>query len=41
MSKLLDADQSNQGYDHSYFFMASFAKDHVDHAAKHLGLGSA
>ncbi|GKT53367.1 S-formylglutathione hydrolase [Colletotrichum tofieldiae] len=29
------------GYDHSYFFMASFAKDHVDHAAKHLGLGNA
>ncbi|KAJ4292182.1 hypothetical protein N0V88_005811 [Collariella sp. IMI 366227] len=26
------------GYDHSYFFIASFAKDHVDHAAKHLGL---
>ncbi|KAK3692437.1 Alpha/Beta hydrolase protein [Podospora appendiculata] len=26
------------GYDHSYFFMASFADDHVHHAAKHLGL---
>jgi len=26
------------GYDHSYYFMASFADDHVDHAAKHLGL---
>ncbi|KAI6092577.1 S-formylglutathione hydrol [Hypoxylon rubiginosum] len=23
-------------YDHSYFFMASFAEDHVDHAAKYL-----
>jgi len=26
------------GYDHSYFFMASFSDDHIDHAAKHLGL---
>ncbi|KAK1765651.1 S-formylglutathione hydrolase [Phialemonium atrogriseum] len=25
-------------YDHSYFFMASFSDDHVNHAAKHLGL---
>ena len=25
-------------YDHSYYFMASFADDHVDHAAKHLGV---
>jgi len=24
-------------YDHSYYFMASFADDHVAHAAKHLG----
>jgi S-formylglutathione hydrolase len=23
-------------YDHSYFTMASFADDHVQHAAKHL-----
>jgi S-formylglutathione hydrolase FrmB len=23
-------------YDHSYYFMASFADDHVDHAAKYL-----
>lgn len=23
-------------YDHSYFFISSFAKDHVDHAAKYL-----
>lgn len=23
-------------YDHSYFFMSSFADEHVDHAAKHL-----
>lgn len=23
-------------YDHSYFFMATFADDHVDHAAKYL-----
>lgn len=27
-----------EGYDHSYFFMASFSDDHIDHAAKHLGL---
>lgn len=27
-----------QDYDHSYFFMASFSDDHVNHAAKHLGL---
>ncbi|KAK3380332.1 esterase D [Lasiosphaeria ovina] len=26
------------GYDHSYYFMASFADDHVNHAARHLGL---
>ncbi|KAK0629873.1 esterase D [Bombardia bombarda] len=26
------------GYDHSYYFMASFADDHVNHAAKHLKL---
>ncbi|KAF7846088.1 hypothetical protein BT93_L5273 [Corymbia citriodora subsp. variegata] len=25
-------------YDHSYFTMASFADDHVDHAAKHLSV---
>ncbi|KAK1750697.1 S-formylglutathione hydrolase [Echria macrotheca] len=25
-------------YDHSYYFMASFSDDHVDHAATHLGL---
>ena len=24
------------GYDHSYFFISSFATDHVNHAAKHL-----
>lgn len=24
-------------YDHSYYFMASFADDHVEWAAKHLG----
>ena len=23
-------------YDHSYYTMASFADDHIDHAAKHL-----
>ena len=23
-------------YDHSYYTMASFADDHVEHAAKHL-----
>lgn len=26
------------GYDHSYFFISTFAKDHVEHAAKYLGL---
>ncbi|KAI1419997.1 carbohydrate esterase family 1 protein [Xylaria sp. FL1777] len=25
-----------ENYDHSYFFIASFAKDHVEHAAKYL-----
>ncbi|KAK4193611.1 esterase [Podospora australis] len=25
-------------YDHSYYFMASFSDEHVDHAAKYLGL---
>ena len=24
------------GYDHSYFFISTFASDHVEHAAKHL-----
>ena len=24
------------GYDHSYYTMATFADDHVEHAAKHL-----
>ena len=24
------------GYDHSYFTMATFSDDHIDHAAKHL-----
>lgn len=27
-----------EGYDHSYFFMASFADEHVEHAAKFLGV---
>ncbi|KAK3391746.1 esterase D [Sordaria brevicollis] len=27
-----------EDYDHSYYFMASFSDDHVDHAAKYLGL---
>ena len=27
-----------EDYDHSYFFISSFADDHVEHAAKHLGL---
>ncbi|KAK4456033.1 S-formylglutathione hydrolase [Podospora aff. communis PSN243] len=27
-----------EGYDHSYYFMSSFADQHVEHAAKHLGL---
>ncbi|ROW04650.1 hypothetical protein VPNG_07428 [Cytospora leucostoma] len=26
-----------EGYDHSYFFMASFSDDHIAHAAKFLG----
>lgn len=25
-----------EGYDHSYFFISTFASDHVDHAAKYL-----
>lgn len=25
-----------QEYDHSYFFMSTFAGDHVEHAAKYL-----
>ncbi|KXX77167.1 S-formylglutathione hydrolase [Madurella mycetomatis] len=28
----------HEGYDHSYYFMATFSDDHVNHAAKHLGL---
>ncbi|KAL2261310.1 hypothetical protein VTK26DRAFT_4426 [Humicola hyalothermophila] len=28
----------HEGYDHSYFFMATFSDDHINHAAKHLGL---
>ncbi|KAK3301570.1 carbohydrate esterase family 1 protein [Chaetomium strumarium] len=27
-----------QDYDHSYYFMATFSDDHVNHAAKYLGL---
>ncbi|PHH62583.1 hypothetical protein CDD81_6898 [Ophiocordyceps australis] len=27
-----------EGYDHSYFFISTFAEDHVKHAAKALGL---
>ncbi|KAL0473408.1 esterase [Neurospora intermedia] len=27
-----------EDYDHSYYFMASFSDEHVDHAAKYLGL---
>jgi len=27
-----------EGYDHSYYFMSSFADEHVEHAARHLGL---
>ncbi|KAK3948531.1 Alpha/Beta hydrolase protein [Pseudoneurospora amorphoporcata] len=27
-----------EDYDHSYYFMASFSDDHIDHAAKYLGL---
>lgn len=27
-----------QDYDHSYFFISTFAEDHVKHAAKFLGL---
>jgi len=25
-----------EGYDHSYYFMSTFAADHVAHAAKYL-----
>ncbi|KAL2271875.1 hypothetical protein VTJ83DRAFT_1246 [Remersonia thermophila] len=28
----------HEDYDHSYYFVSTFAADHVDHAAKHLGL---
>ncbi|KAK4171861.1 putative S-formylglutathione hydrolase [Triangularia setosa] len=28
----------HEGYDHSYYFMASFSGEHVEHAAKHLEL---
>tara|TARA_R110001592_G_scaffold34005_8_gene117185 strand:- start:798 stop:1559 length:762 start_codon:yes stop_codon:yes gene_type:complete len=28
----------HRGYDHSYFFIASFIDDHIDHHAKALGL---
>ncbi len=27
-----------ENYDHSYFFISTFAKDHVEHAAKYLGV---
>ena len=27
-----------EDYDHSYFFISTFADDHVEHAAKYLGL---
>jgi len=27
-----------QGYDHSYHFISSFSEDHVNHAAKYLGV---
>jgi S-formylglutathione hydrolase FrmB len=27
-----------QDYDHSYYFISSFAEDHVSHAAKYLGV---
>jgi S-formylglutathione hydrolase len=28
----------HQGYDHSYFFISTFGADHVNHAAKYLGV---
>ncbi|PHH69840.1 hypothetical protein CDD80_6456 [Ophiocordyceps camponoti-rufipedis] len=28
----------SKGYDHSYYFISTFAQDHVQHAAKALGL---
>ncbi|KAL1842856.1 hypothetical protein VTJ49DRAFT_4023 [Mycothermus thermophilus] len=28
----------HEDYDHSYYFISTFSADHVDHAAKHLGL---
>lgn len=34
----MGADMLGQDYDHSYYFISTFAADHVDHAAKHLGL---
>jgi len=30
----------HDGYDHSYFFIATFMADHVDHAARALGLSA-
>ncbi|KAK7206169.1 Alpha/Beta hydrolase protein [Myxozyma melibiosi] len=27
-----------EGYDHSYYYVSSFSQDHVEHAAKHLGV---
>ena len=32
------ADSGKKDYDHSYFFISTFAEDHVKHAAKFLGL---
>ncbi|KAK9455161.1 Alpha/Beta hydrolase protein [Dipodascopsis uninucleata] len=30
--------EMKEGYDHSYYYVSSFAQDHVEHAAKHLGV---
>lgn len=27
-----------EGYDHSYFYVSTFSQEHVEHAAKHLGV---
>lgn len=32
----MNANDGWKGYDHSYFFISTFATDHVNHAAKYL-----
>jgi len=37
-SKLCLTLSSQEGYDHSYFFISSFVDDHINHHAKALGV---